>query len=87
MSLSDLFRRKQPAPAKPSSPWQQRLAQAERARRFQWRDDNDPARAFVRELLTDTATIRYSRSVTGRSTRSKSRSRTCSPARGFSPSS
>ena len=51
MGLFDMFRAKQPAAL--GTPWQQRLAQAER--HFSWRDDDQRARAFVRELLTEAA--------------------------------
>ncbi len=39
----------------PRSAWQQALRQAETARHFAWRDDNEAARAFVRSLLTQAA--------------------------------
>ena len=51
MGLFDMFRGKQPAAS--ATPWQKRLAQAER--HFSWRDDDQHARAFVRELLTEAA--------------------------------
>ncbi len=45
------------APALPLSAWQQALQQAEATRGFAWRDDNEPARAFVRSLLTQAAPL------------------------------
>jgi hypothetical protein len=51
MGLFDMFRVKPPAAS--GTPWQKRLAQAER--HFSWQDSDQHARAFVRELLTETA--------------------------------